>query len=273
MGFSTQARVNINSAALQGGVIDANATSVWYEKAFPFSFLLDGSSVLTQMTALQALPAANLATAQNNAAANPTLIQDLSAVGNAVQLSAVSGTNKTTWNAGQKNWLLPQLVPQGSGAPSNGYAIQLYNGDPNAGGTLITTTAGTTGTGESKSVGWIYNYALGLLLLSADFFTLTGISSGTFDPYINGFRYVGATATTTASTGGFDYADLLTAAQGQTQFTLSAAPNTSRPKHQIVLNGRIMTLGGGNDYTIAGTTLTFTFGLRPDDVLVAYYVT
>jgi hypothetical protein len=194
MGFSNQERINLNSKALQAGVIDANASAVWYETFFPWATLLDGDRVLTQMAALRALPAANLATAQTNATNNPTLISDLSAAANAVQLSAVSGTNKSTWDSSQKNWLLPQLVPQGSGAPSNGYAVQLYNGDPNNAGTLITTTAGTTGTGENKTVGWVWNYASGLLLLSSDFFTQTGITINTFDPYVNGSRYIGTTA-------------------------------------------------------------------------------
>jgi hypothetical protein len=224
------------------------------------------------MARLQALPAPNLATAQANALANQNLISDLSAPANAIQLSVVTGTNKTTWNSGLKNWLLPQLVPQGNGSPSNGYAIQLYNGDPNAGGVLITTTAGTTGAGVNKTVGWIWNYALGLLLLSGDFFTETGINSNTFNPYVVGFRYVGQTATSTNSTGGFDYADLLPVVEAQTAFTLTANANASRAKHQIVRNGRIMTLGLAYDYTLSGNTLTFNYGLFADDILVAYYV-
>jgi hypothetical protein len=77
--------------------------------------------------------------------------------------------------------------------------VRLYKGDPNAGGLEITSTAGTTGTGVNKSVGWVWNYALGLLLLSADFFTESGITAGTFNPYVLGFRYVGDTAGSGAS--------------------------------------------------------------------------
>ena len=204
MGFSNQERINLNSKALQAGVLDANASAVWYETFFPFGFILGSESVFTQMAALRALPASNLATAQTNASNNPTLIQDKSANANAVRLTLVAGTNNTTFaayttyndttSALLENWLLPQLVPQSSGSPSNGYAVRLFNGDPNAGGTEITTTAGTTGTGVNKTVGWVWNYARGLLLLSSDFFTETGINSGTFNPYVLGFRYIGTTA-------------------------------------------------------------------------------
>ena len=204
MGFSNQERINLNSKALQAGVLDGNASAVWYETFFPFGFILGSESVFTQMAALRALPAANLATAQTNASNNPTLIQDKSANANAVRLTLVAGTNNTTFasyttyndttSALLENWLLPQLVPQNTGSPSNGYAVRLFNGDPNAGGVEITTTDGTTGTGINKSVGWVWNYARGLLLLSSDFFTETGINSGTFNPYVLGFRYVGTTA-------------------------------------------------------------------------------
>lgn len=204
MGFSNQERINLNSKALQAGVLDGNASAVWYETFFPFGFILGSESVFTQMAALRALPAANLATAQTNASNNPSLIQDKSAAANAVRLTLVAGTNNTTFAAYStyndttsallENWLLPQLIPQNTGSPSNGYAVRLFNGDPNAGGTEITTTDGTTGTGVNKTVGWVWNYARGLLLLSSDFFTQTGINSGTFNPYVLGFRYIGTTA-------------------------------------------------------------------------------
>ncbi len=204
MGFSNQERINLNSKALQAGVLDGNASAVWYETFFPFGFILGSESVFTQMAALRALPAANLAAAQTNASNNPSLIQDKSAAANAVRLTLVSGTNNTTFAAYStyndttsallENWLLPQLIPQSTGSPSNGYAVRLFNGDPNAGGTEITTTDGTTGTGVNKTVGWVWNYARGLLLLSSDFFTQTGINAGTFNPYVLGFRYIGTTA-------------------------------------------------------------------------------
>jgi len=204
MGFSQLERINIAAKALQAGVIDANPNSVWYEVFFPFTFVLSAEQVWTEMPRLRGLPAANRAQAQANAAANTDLIEDLSADADAVQMTLVPGTNFSTYaayatpgdtsSAQIKNWLLPQLVQQASGAPSNGYAIFLYDGDPAAGGVMITTTEGTTGTGPNKTVGWTFNYANGLLLFSSDFFTETGIAPAAFDPYIVGFRYVGKTA-------------------------------------------------------------------------------
>lgn len=204
MGFSQLERINIAAKALQAGVVDANPSSVWYEVFFPFTFIQSSEQVWTEMPRLRGLTAANRAQAQANAAANTDLIQDLSADADAVQMTLVPGTNFSTYaayatpgdtsSAQVKNWLLPQLVPQSSGAPSNGYAIYLYNGDPAAGGVMITTTEGTTGTGQNKTVGWTFNYANGLLLFSADFFTETGITPAAFAPHITGFRYVGKTA-------------------------------------------------------------------------------
>ena len=204
MGFSQLERINIAAKALQAGVIDANPSSVWYEVFFPFTFVMSSEQVWTEMPTLRGLPAANLAVARNNAAANPTLIQDRSDTAAATQMTLVPGTNFSTYatyttpgdttSDQLKNWLMPQLVPQGSGAPSNGYAIQLYNGDPNAGGVLVTTTEGQTGTGANKTVGWTFNYANGLLLISADFYAETGIVAAAFSPWIVGFRYIGKTA-------------------------------------------------------------------------------
>ena len=202
MGFSNQERTNIAAKALQAGVIDGNAESVWYETFFPFTFVVSSEQVWTELASLRDLPAANLPAARANAEANPELIQNRTV--EATRLTHLAGSNFSTYvaysdfgdaSSGQlKNWILPQLIPRASGAPSNGYAIQLYNGDPNNGGVMVTTTEGTTGVGADKTVGWVWNYANGLLMISADFYTQTGIVAATFDPHVLGFRYVGKTA-------------------------------------------------------------------------------
>jgi len=201
VGFSNQEQINLVSKVMQAGVIDANASAVWYETFFANNFIVDAGTVWTSMPTLRTLPAGTRTIARANAAANPTLIQDRSQIGQATRLTAVAGTNGSTWAAYSvygntnstllRNWLLPQLVPQANGAPSNGYAIQLYNGNPAAGGVLVSTSAGTTGTGESKSVGWVFNYPSGLLLLSTDF------RAQITDPWVVGFRYIGPTAGST----------------------------------------------------------------------------
>lgn len=261
MGFTNQERINVAAKALQAGVIDANPESVWYETFFPFTFVMSSEQIWTEMSTLRGLPAANLAAAQANAAANPALIQDLSAATAATQLTLVAGTNFSTYAARLtpgdassdqlKNWLMPQLVPQASGAPSNGYAMQLYNGDPNAGGTLITTTEGTTGTGVSKTVGWVWNYANGLLMVSQDFYSETGIVAAAFDPYVVGFRYIGKTA---GDSGAPDDAQYV---------TLAADAD--------VPNARVLTEGTGIDITDGGAGAAVTVALTTTGVTAAKY--
>lgn len=203
MGFSNQERINLFTKSLAAGVYDANATAVWYESKFPFTFILDGDSIWTDLSSVPV--AASLSVARSNASSNPTIIQDYSQNASAVRLTLVAGTNSSTYAAYQtyndtsstllKNWILPQLVPQSTGTPSIGYAISLYNGNPASGGTLITTSDGTTGSGINKTVGWIFNYASGILILADDF------NSSITDPYILGFRYIGDTANDGGSSG------------------------------------------------------------------------
>ena len=261
MGFSQLERVNIAAKALQAGVIDANPNSVWYEVFFPFTFVLSAEQVWAEMPRLRGLTAANRGQAQSNAAANTDLIQDLTANADAVQMTLVPGTNFSTYAAYAtpgdtssdqvKNWLLPQLVQQISGAPSNGYSIYLYNGDPAAGGVMVTTTEGTTGTGANKTVGWTFNYANGLLLFSADFFTVTGITPATFTPYITGFRYIGKTA---GDSGAPDDAEYI---------TLSA--DSDLP------NARTLTAGTGVEITDSGAGNTVEVKMTDTGVTAATY--
>lgn len=199
MGFSNQERINLNSKVLAANVKDANELSQWFESRFFSEFVSDARKVWTELDTVRQFPAANLATAQANAAGSLNgIIEDVSAPVDAVRLSAVPGTNGSTYVAYSifndfsspilDNWLQPQQVPQASGAPSIGYAIRLFEGDPNLGGVEILTTDGTTGTGINKTVGWVFDYGLGQLLLSADF------RASITDPYILGFRYIGGTA-------------------------------------------------------------------------------
>lgn len=206
MGFSNQERINTNTAALLASTIDANASAVWYEKVFNFQFALPSHRIWTQFTSIP--EASTVSTAQTNAASNPSIISDLSQDASAIRLSKIPGTNNSTFATYatyndfttdvQGNWIQPQQITQKTGAsagqPSGGYVITLYNGDPNGGGVVVAPSAGTTGSGESKTVGWFFNYSIGLLLLAGDFYTQTGIDAGSFDPYITGFRYIGTTA-------------------------------------------------------------------------------
>ena len=159
MGFSNQERINLNSKALAANVLDANPIAQWYESRNPFAFLLNGTKILTQLSLVPS--AASLAIARTNATNNPTIISDLSQTSSAIRLTAVAGTNNSTYIAYSTyndpsssildNWLQPQLIPQSSGAASIGYSIVLYDGDPSGSGTQVTTTDGTTGNGAKQN--------------------------------------------------------------------------------------------------------------------------
>jgi hypothetical protein len=209
VGFTNQERINQNSKILAASVLDANEVAQWYESRFPNEFVVSGDKVWLQLATLVRLhPAASVSEAQAKCT-GPLLgvVEDRSLPAMAVRLTPVAGTNNSTFVAYEvydsptskriDNWLQPQMVPQASGVPSFGYSMRLYKGNPASGGTEIATTDGVSGTGVNKSVGWVWNYANGMLFLAADFrATIT-------DPtqlYVTGFRYVGATLG--ASSGG-----------------------------------------------------------------------
>jgi hypothetical protein len=284
MGFSNQERINLNSKVLAAGVIDANEVAQWYESRFLNEFTLDTRKVWTQFDELRSNPAASLAIAQANAAGPLAgIIIDRSAPASAIRLTPVTGTNSSTFVAltifgdfssdRLDNWIQPQGIPQSSGAPSNGYAIRLYDGDPNAGGIEILTSDGQTGTGENASVAWVWNYSLGVLFLSEDF--RSSISSPN-NLYVLGFQYIGETLADITGGGSADgyapYQEILPVSfDGQTSFTL-----TEDPWNDLVLlfiSG--VKQAAGIDYTVSGTTLTYTAGIpisTTDTVEVVYFI-
>jgi hypothetical protein len=278
VGFSNQEQVNLGAKVLQGGVIDANPTAVWYETFFANNFIVDASSVWTALATIRLYPASTRTIAQQNVASNLSgFVEDRTSFASAVRLTQVAGTNSSTWAAYSsygdpsstllKNWLLPQLVPQAGGAPSNGYAISLYNGNPAAGGVLVTTTAGMTGTGETKSVGWVFNYAGGLLLLSADF------RSQITDPWIIGFRYIGPTAGSNSSVGGFPAHEIFRVATPRASFTLSQQPLAGSGRILVTYNGLTLAQGIDLDYIVSGNTVSFVQdGAVAGDLVQVYYV-
>ena len=85
----------------------------------------------------------------------------------------------------------------------------------------------------------------------------------------NGYSFPSRQAVVSSS-GGFDVVDEFEASDGQRVFSLSQSPDTRKPKHQVVVNGRIMRRGV--DYTLTGTTLNFNFAMQLESVVVVYYV-
>jgi len=201
MGFTSSEIQRLTFKVQAGNVIDANAGSYWYESRFPFNPAVDANRILSEYDTIQQYPAANLATARNNVSTYLSdIVDDLSQDVSSIRLTqAVSGVNNTwaaynTYNDRSSEiidlWIQPQKIPQTNGSPSNGYAIQLYSGDPGSGGEYISPTAGQSG-GE---VGWVFNYDMGLLFLSNDMITFINNNySAGLDLYVKGFRYIGET--------------------------------------------------------------------------------
>jgi hypothetical protein len=198
MSLTNQERINSYSQILQALVV-GSPKQAWYESQLFYETSIISEQVLNldDVKLLKQNPASNLTIARNNALVIPSVLSDLSQFPNAIRLTPVPGTNGMVYVAlsvyGDFNstrlklWIQPQMVPQLSGLPSNGYAIRLFNGNPNSGGTEITTTQGTSGTGINKSVGWIPIASAGILIVAEDF--VSNIS----DPYWCGFRYIGRT--------------------------------------------------------------------------------
>ena len=251
MSFSNQDRINLVTKSIIAGVLDGNSVSQWYETLFPFSFMVHSGKVLTQLDTIRQYPASTIPEAQTNVATHlQDIVGDFSSVNNAVRLTEVTDSNKTTWAAYENygdsssthldNWLQPQLVPQANGTPSNGYGILLWDGDPASGGELLSTSLYMTGAGTTRSVAWFWNYSNGLLLISEMFIA----SRPNFDPYITGFRYIGTSMGTVSN-----QIDLLTTEIEQIQQsfqTFQVAINTQVQVLESLVDGITVTsLGDG----------------------------
>lgn len=143
-------------------------------------------------------PALDITTAQSNAAANPSLIEDYSLAANAIRLTPQTSvpTNRC-WYATSiyddmttrmKNWIMPQLIPRtdvgNEGQPSIGYAVRLWNGDPAVAGTEILLTAEIAGSVPAI----LMNYGAGAVVMANSFAGVTDVT----ELYMTGFRYIGS---------------------------------------------------------------------------------
>ncbi|RLC87099.1 MAG: hypothetical protein DRJ03_06970 [Chloroflexi bacterium] len=174
-----------------GNRLTAPDNLAWYEERYTIDTIVKPDQIWADFTTIP--EAANLAAAQAAAAANPTIIEDLSLAASAIHCTP-SLNNKlfmATSTYGDldtrlKNWLMPQLFPQaGTSLPSIGYMCRVWQGDPNAGGTEITTTAGKV----DAATAWFMNFGAGAVLFSSD----EALILDPTDIWITGFRYIGAT--------------------------------------------------------------------------------
>ncbi len=102
MAFTNDEIIKLTGNVLAAGVIDSSPNS-WYEKLIPNKFIIDPSSIWTDLPALQEIPADNFAGAVTNANNHPDLIglQGINTDGTfndatALRLKPVAGTNKVT---------------------------------------------------------------------------------------------------------------------------------------------------------------------------------
>jgi len=113
--------------------------------------------------------AADTATADANALANPAYIEKRK-----VRLTLDTTSNNRSWmarvNYGVQtsniitNWIQPSLYPV-AGSISAGYGVRLYNGDPDSGGTPVSTTFNSGPSGEPS---WTWFYNSGIFVCSTD---------------------------------------------------------------------------------------------------------
>lgn len=266
MGFSELERIQIAAKVLAASVKDADGTSQWYESTQFNTFVIPGEQVWVQDALLKANPAPGPGPGAAQILAATTLsgiIEDRSTAPDAVRLTPVPGVNNTyvaldTYNdfTSQRlsNWVQPQFVPLANNSPSTAYTVRLFNGIP-AGLNEVLTTDGTTGTGIDKTVGWFMDYANGLLLVSEDFDTVFLSQTGNpwlDDPYIQGFRYTGQTASSIAAASTNRWIDQsLIGAQNSinTVFT-TAVPfvRDATTREVFYVNGIRQREGAGHDY-------------------------
>lgn len=207
MGYSALERTKIAEKFLQTGTFDSDPRTQGYESTNVAELSLFGSRIWTQETVLLANPAPNLATAQaltGTGGALEGVVRDYSALADARRLTPLPGIDfsfvvlddpdNPDFSQRLKNWIQPTMVPQTNGLPSFGFATRLYNGDPDAGGVEILTTEGQTGVGLNAASAWFFQPAGGVLGVSDDFQTETGINPFTTTFYIRGFQYIGTTA-------------------------------------------------------------------------------
>ncbi len=223
MGFTASEIRKLTFKVQAANVIDADSGAFWYQSKLENSPAVKSERILTQYTVVKSnLPTG--ATYVDQIASLETLVEPGNVleniVGNAYstgpagtiissRLSRVTLGLNNTWisyntyndpSSGPKDlWINPASVPAANGDPTQGYTIQLYSGDPNAGGVKITTSVGQ----DADEVGWVWNYDMGVLFLANNLITLIQGDAATYpaglDFYVRGWRYVG---TTGAGSGG-----------------------------------------------------------------------
>jgi hypothetical protein len=206
-GYSDNERLKLLFKVQAANVIDSAPTFNWYESRFAVNPNISADRVLTQFNVVKANPVANKSEALGLLAPGQpleTIVSDAYSTGFSIQLSQVITGNNTTWvacstlndfNTQILDWIQPQKILQASGAPSIGWTIEFWNGDPDSGTAteIFATEDASSSPAPIGDISWVFNYDNGILLLSTSMVAYLTSLYGTIDPYIRGFYYIGET--------------------------------------------------------------------------------
>lgn len=205
----------------------APSNLAWYEELTTIDTITKPSKVWNDIGSIP--PAKDQSTANLNVSANPSIMS--AHVGVAVQCTpspngrlffATSSFGDLSTRL--DNWIMPHIIPRTDvgfeGFPSIGYAVRLWNGDPNSGGTEIPTTIDQ----EGSVPGWMFLYGPGVIKVSADF---TGIVDPN-DVWITGYRYIGPTGGSGGGSGSGITQSQLNISSGNTNQIQSIGLSTTR---------------------------------------------
>ncbi len=238
MAFSNEEKIsNADKISLQiTGTANAPAgQKYWYNENFPLSFVTPPGKLWNDFDSIPG--AGTPAVADVNVAANPLILE-----ARAVRLTVDITSNnraylaRTTYNDNSTpildNWIQPSLI-RNNGEMSPGYGIRLWNGDPNSGGTELSTTY-LPGTGGAPS--WQFSYSVGIIVVSTDQATAYGAIASGAGLWISGYRYIGSTG---GSGSGSGSGGMLC---GDNPPTMLTVPPTSNPC-QYTQHGNAQLLG------------------------------
>lgn len=170
MPFSDQEKLaNADKLALQivGTANSDPGQQYWYNECFGWAPVVPNNKLWEKFNSIPG--ATNPTEADAAVAANPTILEKkkirltlrLESTNRAYLARTTYGDNTSPL---LENGVQPALI-QINGGASNGYIARLYHGDPDTGGSEITTTQ-HGGTGGSPA--WQFNYSAGILLVSTD---------------------------------------------------------------------------------------------------------
>jgi hypothetical protein len=233
--FSTKGWLGILGS---GDRISAPDNLSWFEEASSIDSIIKPNNVWVDYNSI--LPAPTISIAQTNASNNPTVIKDYTGLNQAIKLTP-SPNNKLFYTTATfndlstrlYNWIMPQLIPRTDagfiGFPSIGYMIKIYNGDPDNGGTEITTSAEQ----QESTVGWWFNFGSGALKVASSFSSITDVN----DVWLKGFQYIGSNINDLGNNHDHTASDISTNETGiSVQDKLDELDNKTSNNQTITLN-------------------------------------